>query len=178
VARCDGCGRGMCLACAIPVRGGTLGAECLSSALGPHAVPAEAPPIEPGGPARTLTRIAFAVAVLATILPWSRFGAGAEPFGAWNRSPTWSLVAAIAAVVGLALSVARRFARNPGPAWDLLLAVAGALVVSASTLALLRPPEFTSPWAGPWAALVAGLIAVGASVSARRKAREHEPAHV
>jgi hypothetical protein len=168
----------MCLACAIPVRGGTLGAECLSSALGPHAVPAEAAPLEPGGTARTLARIAFAVAVLSTILPWSRFGAGAEPFGAWSRSPKWSLVAAIAAVVGLSLSVARRFAPNPGPAWDLLLAVAGAVVVSASALALLRPPEFTSPWVGPWAALVAGLIAAGASLSARRRAREHEPAHV
>ena len=168
----------MCLACAIPVRGRTLGAECLSSALGPHAVPAGAPAIEPGGAARTLARIAFAIAVLATILPWSRFGAGAEPFGAWNRSPTWSLVAAIAAVAGLALSVARRFASDPGPAWDLLLGVAGAIVVSASALALLRPPEFTSPWVGPWAALVAGLIAAGTSFSARRRAREHEPAHV
>lgn len=168
----------MCLACAIPVRGGTLGAECLSSVLGPHAVPVEAPPIEPGGPARTLTRIAFAVAVVATILPWSRFGAGAEPFGAWSRSLTWSLVAAIAAVVGLSLSVARRFAPNPGPAWDLLLALAGALVVSASALALLRPPEFTSPWVGLWTCLVAGLIAAGAALAARRRAREHEPAHV
>jgi hypothetical protein len=168
----------MCLACAIPVRGGTLGAECLSSALGPQAVPAEAPPIEPGGGARTLARIAFAVAVATTILPWSRFGAGAEPFGAWSRSPTWSMVAAVAAVMGLSLSIARRFARNPGPAWDLLLAVAGALVVAASTLALLRPPEFTSPWVGPWAALAAGLIAAAASLSARRGAREHEPAHV
>jgi len=168
----------MCLACAIPVRGGTLGVECLSSALGPHAVAVEAAPIEPGGTARTLARVAFTVAALATLLAWSRFGAGAEPFGAWSRSPTWSMVAAIAAVTGLALSVARRFARNPGPAWDLLLAVAGAFVVSASALALLRPPEFTSPWIGPWAALVAGLIAAGASVSARRKAREHEPAHV
>src|SRR5688572_17820789 len=168
----------MCLACAIPVRGGTLGAECLSSALGPHAVPAEAPPIEPGGTARALARFAFAVAVLATILPWSRFGAGAEPFGAWSRSPTWSMVAASAAVVGLALSITRRFVRNPGPAWDLLLAVAGALVVAASALALLRPPEFTSPWVGPWAALVAGLIATGGSLGARGRAREHEPAHV
>jgi hypothetical protein len=141
-------------------------------------VPAEAPPVEPGGTARTLARIGFALAVLATILPWSRFGAGAEPFGAWSRSPTWSMVAAIAAVAGLALSVTRRFVRNPGPAWDVLLAVAGALVVAASALALLRPPEFTSPWVGPWAALAAGLIATGGSLSARRRAREHEPAHV
>jgi hypothetical protein len=141
-------------------------------------VPAEAAPVEPGGAARALARIAFAVAVLATILPWSRFGAGAEPFGAWSRSPKWSMVAAIAAVVGLSLSVARRFAPTPGSTWDVLLAVAGAAVVSASALALLRPPEFTSPWIGPWAALVAGLIAVGASLSARRRAREHDPAHV
>jgi len=152
--------------------------ECLSSALGPHAVPVEGAAIEPGGAARTLARVAFAVALLATILPWSRFGAGAEPFGAWSRSPKWSMVVAIAAVAGFALSVARRFASNPGPAWDLLLAVAGAFVVSAAALAILRPPEFTSPWVGPWAALVAGAIAAGASVSARRKAREHEPAHV
>jgi len=168
----------MCLACAIPVRGGTLGVECLSSALGPDAVPAEAAPLELGRSARMLARIAFALAVLATILPWSRFGAGAEPFGAWSRSPKWSLVAAIAAVAGLSLSLARRFAPRAGPTLDVLLALAGAVVVAASALALLRPPEFTSPWLGPWAALVAGLVAVGASVSARRRSREHEPAHV
>lgn len=125
-----------------------------------------------------LARIAFAIAVLATILPWSRFGAGAEPFGAWGRSPKWSLVAAIAAVAGLSLSLARRFAPRAGPAWDVVLALAGAVVVAASGLALLRPPEFTSPWLGPWAALVAGLIAAGASVSSRRMSREHEPAHI
>jgi hypothetical protein len=168
----------MCLACAIPVRGGTLGAECLSSALGPDAVPAERAPIEPGRSARLLARIAFALAVLATTLPWSRFGAGAEPFGAWSRSPKWSLVAAIAAVAGLSLSLARRFASRAGPAWDVVLALAGAVVVAASALALLRPPEFTSPWLGPWAALTAGLIAAGASFSARRRSREPEPAHV
>jgi hypothetical protein len=168
----------MCLACAIPVRGKTLGAECLLSALGPHAVAVEASPIEPGRPARLLARIAFVFAVLATILPWSRFGAGAEPFGAWSSSPKWSLVAAIAAVAGLSLSLARRLAPRAGPAWDVVLALAGAVVVAASALALFRPPEFTSPWLGPWAALVAGLIATGASVSSRRMSREREPAHI
>lgn len=178
MARCDDCGRAMCLACAIPVRGRTFGAECLASKLGtddPHAD--EAQP-EPGRRARSVARLAFTVAVIATVLPWSRFGAGSDPFGAWSRSPRWSMLAALAAVAGLLISVVRRQGSNGRSGWDFALAAVGALVASASVLALVRPPSFTSPWLGPWIAVFAGVLAAGASVAARREAREREPAHV
>ncbi|HYG72419.1 MAG TPA: hypothetical protein VEC15_09075, partial [Actinomycetota bacterium] len=43
IATCDVCRRTMCLSCTVPVRGGTVGQECLSIALGPDAPPPEAP---------------------------------------------------------------------------------------------------------------------------------------
>lgn len=178
MARCDGCGRELCLACAIPVRGRTLGTECLASALGPHTALADVAPGEPGRAARTLARASFALAVLATVLPWSRFGAGSEPFGAWSRTASWSMLAALAAVAGLLISIGRRPSPNGRPAWDALLAVTGALVAAASVLALLRPPPFTSPWLGPWVAMLGGLVAAGASAAARRGVREREPTHI
>jgi hypothetical protein len=76
VARCDACGRAMCLSCAIPVRGRVLGTECLATALGPEApVPVVHEP-RPGATPRAVALAGFAAAAAATVLPWSRFGTG------------------------------------------------------------------------------------------------------
>lgn len=178
MAICDECGRPMCLACAIPVRGRTLGVECLATALGPDA---PTPPVaerEPAAAARSVARLAFVLAIAATVLPWSRFGAGSEPFGAWSTSLRWSMLAAVASVAGLVLSVAHRFVPALGRAWDMASVVAGITVATGSILAATRPPAFTSPWLGPWAALGAGILAAAASAGALKRSREREPAHV
>jgi hypothetical protein len=177
VARCDDCGRPLCLSCAVPVRGRVLGPECLAAAIGPDPSLPEVSERDPGSSARAAAGVAFCLAAIATVLPWSRFGAGSEPFGAWSSSPTWSMLAATAAIAGLLLWVGRRFTSGSAR-WDVLLALAGALVASASVLAILRPPPFTSPWLGPWVSMVAGVAGATAAIAARGRVREREPAHI
>lgn len=165
VATCDGCGRELCLSCAIPVRGRTLGVECLASALGEDA---PVPPVEerdPGLPARRVAAVAFGVAVIATVLPWSRFGRGDEAFGAWGTTPSWSVLVAVAAVAGLSASILLRVRPHLARPSKMATAVAALVVVVGSILALARPPAFTSPWLGPWVALGAGLAASAAAIS-------------
>jgi hypothetical protein len=169
----------MCLTCAIPVRGRTLGSECLATELGE-----EAPTQEIGaarakaGEGRTVARVGLVVAALATILPWSRFGPGSGPFGAWSADPLWSMIAAIVATAGLVLAVTQPMARERSRAWDLACLVTALLVVAGSALALARPPAFASPWLGPWLALLGGLLAAGGVVPALRGSSEPERANV
>lgn len=161
----------MCLACATPVRGKTYGAECLSDVLGPDAPdPAESKAPRPDRAIRTFTVAAFGLAVLATGLPWSRFGPGSDVFGAWTRSSLWSLVAALAAIAGLLLAAARWRPHLHNPGWDLIVAGLGALVSVASLLSVLFPPPFSRPWLGPWFALAFGALAGAASLVAARTA--------
>jgi hypothetical protein len=157
--------------CATPVRGQVFGAECLTEVLGTDA-PAE-PEVgrDPDASARTVARIAFAVAVLSTALPWSRFGPGSEAFGAWGQTARWSIVAAVAAITGLVLSLAQRRPGLRTARWDTLAATLGAIVAIAAAFALVFPPAFSRPWLGPWIALAAGAAASAASVVAARAAR-------
>ena len=169
VARCDSCGRPLCLICATPVRGRVLGAECLTAALGPDAVPEEAILVKgPSSPFGALTGAAFGLAVIATILPWSRFGMGSEVFGAWGRTIRWSILAGGAAVVGLALWLALRTLRPaPKPWMRAALGLLGGVVAAAALLAILHPPPFTRAWVGAWVAMAAGALAC-ATAFARR----------
>ncbi len=159
----------MCLACATPVRGQVFGAECLGEVLGSDA------PSEPEGGSRaadarirTIGRIGFGVAVLATALPWSRFGPGSESFGAWGQTAWWSMVTGVAAIAGLALTLAQLRPRLRTPRWDAVAATLGAVVALAAVVAVLFPPAFSRPWLGPWVAVAAGVVACGASVVAGR----------
>jgi hypothetical protein len=155
----------MCLACAIPVRGITVGQECLAVALGDEAPPPSPPGAPPIDVARWITVGGFLLAAVATLLPWSRFGTGSEPLGAWGDSFRWSLVAAVAAVVGLLLAATR--SRSDGG-----VVVVAAIVVVASILAVADPPAFTSPWLGPWLAIAGGGTAgVGAGMHLGRVRR-------
>jgi hypothetical protein len=163
----------MCLACSTPVRGENFGSECLADVLGPDAGDSTDPSTpRPDRGARTFALGAFGVAVLATALPWTRFGPGSEAFGAWTRSGHWSLVAAVAAIGGLVITAARLRPRLRDPGWDVAIAALGALVVVASLLSVLFPPAFSRPWLGPWFAVVAGAIACGTSILAARNARD------
>jgi hypothetical protein len=170
VARCDSCGRTLCLSCAIPVRGRTFGTECLVVALGPEA-PQEA--AEPAPPGRTFDRLVgagFALAVGASALPWSRFGVGSDAFGAWGRDARWSLLEAAAATVGLLVwVVARRL--PPSPRLDAIAAVLAALALEGSLLAIVRPPSFTRTWIGPWVGVVGCALALWAAIGSLRQAR-------
>lgn len=160
----------MCIACSTPVRGRTYGKECLAAVLGSDA-PADAETESAArDPARAVATVGFALAVASTVLPWSRFGPGSELLGAWGRTPRWSLVAAIAALSGLALALAQQAGRLRSHRWDAVAVALGATVVVASLLALLFPPAFSRPWLGPWIAVFAGLLACGAAILAGRTA--------
>jgi hypothetical protein len=112
------------------------------------------------------------------MLPWSRFGPGSEAFGAWSTETRWSLLAAVAAVGGVLISVTRPRVRARGPGWDVAAVTTGAILVLSSILAIARPPAFSSPWLGPWVALVGGLVALVTSTIALVGAHVREPAHV
>jgi hypothetical protein len=163
----------MCLACSTPVRGENFGTECLADVLGPDAAETTATTRpSPDRGIRTFACAAFGLAVLASALPWSRFGPGSDAFGAWTRSGHWSLVAAFAAIAGLALTGGRLRSRLRSPGWDAAIVGLGALVVVASLLSVLFPPAFSRPWLGPWVAVAAGAFACGTSILAARAARE------
>jgi hypothetical protein len=169
----------MCLACSTPVRGQAYGAECLQTVLGTDAPAA----IEPGDarpdrPIRTITTIAFGAAVVATTLPWSRFGPGSGAFGAWTRAGRWSLLAAAAAVAGLILSIVSLARPGHNRNRDLAVTIAAGVVAAASLLSIAFPPAFSSPWLGPWVAVIAGVLACGASIASARSSEKDVPRHL
>jgi hypothetical protein len=155
-----------------------LGPECLEAAIGPDPSLPEVPERDPARGARVATTVAFVAAVVSTALPWSRFGAGSEVFGAWSDTPAWSMVAAVAASLGLVISLVGSFTRRAPPVRDVLLTLVGLGVAAACVLALLRPRPFTSPWLGPWVALGAGLAATIASIGGRIRSRGRDGVHV
>jgi hypothetical protein len=178
VARCESCGRPLCLACAVPVRGRVLGVECLEAALGPGLPTDVLPTTERWTVPWTIVGLAFAVAVGATLLPWTRFGDGSHPLGAWGRTAQWSVLAAIGAGLGLAVWLMMRGLRiRPHQPWAIVESLLGAAVTVGATLSTLRPPAFTRPWLGPWIALPAGIVACAAALITMARAREPHASH-
>jgi hypothetical protein len=118
-----------------------------------------------------VTAGAFALALVATFLPWSRFGVGAGAFGAWDQGPRWSSLAATAAVLGCLAWAARRLLL-PSRRWlDVAIAVLGGLVSVGAVMSIWHRPAFTRTWIGPWIALLAGVVACASAVAARRTPR-------
>jgi hypothetical protein len=159
------------------VRGEVYGPECLSEVLGEEATPQ--PPRAPGrdAPARWVAFAFTLVALAGTALPWNRVP-GAGFFGAWATTARWSMLAATAALLAVALSLFPRARRGPGHArlgqWT--LAVLCAFVAAGALVHLLRPPPFTLPAAGAWVTLVSGVVATVCWVLAARLGRREERA--
>lgn len=152
------------------MRGRVLGTECLPEPLTERPSPRTRRRLPLAGP-NLLTGAAFGLALLATTLPWSRFGVGSGMFGAWGRTSTWALLAALATLIGATAWVARQVLGDERPAFDVALAILGAIVALASALAIWHPPAFTRVWVGPWIAALAGLVACAASTAGLRRAR-------
>ena len=155
VARCDGCGEPVCIACAVPVRGRVLGPGCLAAELGDPALVAP-PEIE-----RRLPWLVVAGALLAlagTAGPWTRTGAGDRAFGAWVPDLRWSMIAAIASI---ALVTMAWWVRRRGIAGGLAVVALAVVVLLGSALATAFPPTFqTASW-GPWATAAGAALALG-----------------
>jgi hypothetical protein len=156
-----------------------LGAECLTAALGPDTVPEDAISLRRSSPFSAVIGIAFGVGLAATVLPWSRFGMGAEAFGAWGRTVRWSIVAGVAAAAGVGLWLALRVWRPaPRPWMRVALGLLGGVSAAAAVLSILRPPPFTRTWIGAWIALTAGVLACVASFAPPRTASKRSTRHV
>src|SRR5436309_8136388 len=155
VATCDGCGRPLCISCAVPVRGEVFGSECLPPDLDPAgtALDQSAPrvpwPVVAGG-------LSWVVAAIATAFPWTRFGSGSNALGAWAWDERWSMLAAPAAIVGLVVWwLGRR--RDPTAWWTWAQIGIGVGAAAGSFLSFWNPPPFTRPAAAP---LVSAVSAV------------------
>ena len=164
IERCSVCGRPICLSCAVPVRGRVIGPECLSDELGDPGL--AAPPDLERAVAGSWGTVAGAVlAVVATIGPWTRTGAGDRLLGAWVPSLRWSMVAAVAAV---ALLPATWWFRARGSRSGAALVILGGVaVVAAAALAIAFPPTFQAASWGPWIAALGGAIAVAGAIASR-----------
>jgi hypothetical protein len=166
----------MCLACAIPIRGRIFGAECLGDVLGEDAPPAPVPDVERPPVSQMLTAVGFGLAAIATLVSWSRYGAGSGAFGAWSTSFRWSIVCGVAAVAGAILSVMRLRTDSTSRGTDVANAILAIVVVVTGVFAIARPPAFSAPWLGPYIAITGGVIALVGGVatlqgSLRRNAR-------
>jgi hypothetical protein len=164
VATCHRCGVSLCLACAVPVRGEVLGPECLGQVLGEEPVPP--PEVPRGRPTRWAAGVGLLIASAGTVLPWTHFGTGASPFGAWAFDARWSLAAAIASVVGLAAWIVTKL-RWPSIAVA-VGGVAGVLAAAAAGLAVANPPPLTHAWIGSWVTLAGGAFAALSAALGRR----------
>jgi len=148
----------------VPVRGTTIGPECLATVLeepGPAvAVPA---PRSTGGNWPAIA--GFGLVVALGILPWSKVGEGSRLFGAWATN--WSLLAASAALAGLAFALFARYRTVDLRLEAAAYAVLGVLVAVGSVLHLANPPLLSEASATPLLALAgAALVLVGAAVKA------------
>jgi hypothetical protein len=167
----------MCLECAVPVRGGTVGAECLATVLGPDAPAAE--PVarrRPGDAAFLLAGVGWLAAVVSTVVPWTNALTSSHVrgmLGSWELSPvSWALLSAVAAPIGLLgwlLAGLRPSTRVPAMLW--LLACVAGVVVAGAILFLVAPPFATHPFLGPWLALLAGSLAAAACGAAAVRMR-------
>jgi hypothetical protein len=162
VGRCSACGEPVCLSCAVPVRGRIFGPECLAKELGDPALTAPPEP-ERSVPGAGWSLAGAALAVLATVGPWTRAGTGARVLGAWVPSFRWSMVAAVASLALLGLAWWFRSSGSDVP--RALIAIVGVLVTAASALAIVFPPTFQVASWGPWAAALGGAVATGGAIA-------------
>jgi len=134
-----------------------VGRECLSTVL-EDAPPQERipSPVRPLG--GRLALAGFAVVVAVSALPWSRFGDTSRYFGAW--APHWSLVAALAGVIGLAFSLyVRRRPLDPRVE-AAVYAFLGVVIAVAAVIQHRRPPILSEATFWPWVAVLGASLAV------------------
>src|SRR5439155_6870103 len=160
VGACAGCGRPLCISCAVPVRGVVVGPESLTSFV------EDAPVVERGvgrsGRAGDVAVLAgFALVLASSVLPWTRF---ADPrlFGAWTWG--WALLAPVAAIAGLAaVPLWRRWLdpRFQASALGLLAVVAGLGAV----VYRLNPPLLAGSSLAPLLAVLGAAVALGGAIA-------------
>ena len=164
---CRRCGRAVCLACAIPVRGEILCPECVREELGAD-VPAGAGPapprVSPWGGAL------FLATALVAMLPWDSSGERTGWFSALSLRPDpWPLIAVAFLVAAGVLGLRRVDPRRPRRWGHLAAGVLGLAAVLVATPA----PEFATRSPVPY--LVLGLGALAVAMTVLRMARRERP---
>ena len=161
IAACELCGRWLCVACAVPVRGRVIGPECLASVV------EDAPPLPaiPSVPLRRgdgLAIAGFALVTALSIFPWSRFGESSNLWGAWRLA--WSLPAVLAGVLGLMFALAV-WQRPIDQIVETVVYAALALVVAVTALLHHHhPPPLTVGSAVPWLAVLGAILALAGAL--------------
>jgi len=121
--------------------------------------------------------VGFGLVVGLSVLPWTKFGDSSGLLRAWTLH--WSLLAVVAAVVGLGAAVAT-WRRPRDPRVEAASQVGLALVVGiAAFLHYQRPPPLSAPSLMPvLAMLAAGLAATSGIIKAGAMIRLRRPAAV
>ena len=161
VGTCEVCGWALCIACAVPVRGRLIGPECLSTIL--EDVPPPQPVLPSGRPSGDfLALIGFALVVLLSAFPWSRFGDGSRFFGAWSFH--WSLLAALAGMGGFVVAMVARYRTLDPRLETAVFGLAAVIVAVAAMLHYRRPPLLSDSTIWPLFAVVAAALALAGAV--------------
>jgi len=154
VAACDVCGRPLCVACAVPVRGSVVGPECVA-----EVVPDVAEPAVPGRPrswGQRATVAGFSLVLVASILPWARYGDASGWMQAW--APHWSLLVVTASLAGLvAVYVFRRRRSDPALEAVVLLGLS-ALALLGAVLHGVHPPPLSTATTVGWGLGLTGAV--------------------
>jgi hypothetical protein len=167
IASCNRCGVSLCVSCAVPVRGEVLGPECIGEVVGVDTLRPPADALDPGR-LGLIGGFGLLIAAAATCIPWTWFGSGATVFGAWSLDRRWSMLAAVASVLGLVVWFASRLRR--AELADVVAMVAGSVAAAAAVLAVLNPPPLTHASIGPWLTTVGGVVAAAAgAIDLRRR---------
>jgi hypothetical protein len=163
VAACDVCGRPLCVACAVPVRGSVVGPECVATVV--PDIPEPAVSARPRSWGRGATVAGFSIILAASILPWARYGDASGPMEAW--APHWSLLALASAVAGLVTFFFFRGRRSdPLIEAGLLLGFAAVALLGAVFHGVHPPPLSTAATIGWGLGLAGGILAaVGAAAN-------------
>jgi hypothetical protein len=114
----------------------------------------------------------FGVGLLATIVPWDRFGVLTSVLSAWRPDPEpWPLVASISLLLGVVGSIGTftPWARSRIPYSIAGYTVVGVLAAAATTTTLLGAPSYVSHTFAPYLVLGVSLAASGLGVVSMRR---------
>jgi hypothetical protein len=173
VGNCQVCGRSMCIACAVLVRGALVGSECLPEVLEDPPPPDSQPRPAPNR-GDWLAFAGFGFVVVLSVFPWSRFNHSGF-FAAWGWR--WSLAAVVAAVVGFSTTLVARRRRTDPRLVAAILALLALIVGGAAFLAHRHPPPLAEASSATWIAIIgAALALIGALRKAIAGVRTRRPA--
>jgi hypothetical protein len=172
VGLCEGCGRTVCLECAVPFRGAIRCERCAALELGdPEPAPSER--------RRWLRaehlQIAFLLIALgATIPAWHRSGTLTTRLSAWTFGlDGWAALSCVFLVSAFVVALAAALRRSAAVRFVALASILSAMSATAIAIALVRAPGFFSATGAPFLAL--GGTAAAATLGAFRLLRRPRP---